>query len=111
MWGKEKLGPILRKHGYAASNAEAPGGWLGLRLCDRSALRRTAGSKVSTRVIDCRLTMSKGAVNGEPVGKATCGGAPTNAEPANSLSLQAEFTPGPPWAPAGRWRGNYFPLK
>lgn len=25
MWGKEKLGPILRKHGYAASNAEAPG--------------------------------------------------------------------------------------
>ena len=74
MWGKEKLGPILRKHGYAASNAEAPGGSLGLRLCDRSALRRTAGSKVSTRVIDCQLTMSKGAVNGEPVGKATCGG-------------------------------------
>jgi hypothetical protein len=26
MWGKEKLGPILRKHGYATSNAEALGG-------------------------------------------------------------------------------------
>jgi hypothetical protein len=100
MCGKEKLGPIVRKHGYAASNADAPGGSLGLRLCDRSALRRTAGSKVST-VIDCRLTMSKGAVNGEPVGKATCGGAPTNAEPANGLSLQAEFTPGPPWGAGG----------